>query len=397
MTRHRSSAAPLALVWSAVIVYASLFPFEGWRWPPGVPAWQLMRLPWPRYFIPFDITSNLLGYAPLGFLWALARLRQGAALWPAWAGAALAALLLSYAMEVTQHLLPLRVPSALDWVLNTAGGALGAVLAAAFRALGLLARWQALRERWLARGSGGALALLLLWPLALLFPTPVPLGVGQIGPELHQLLAAAVDGVPWAEPLAEWLQADANANDDAAPPLSPLAEGLTVALGLLAPCLLAFSASHRGWRRAGLVLGAVLLGLGATMLSNALSFGPDHALAWRTTAHTVALLAGALAALALTGLGTRLAGGLALVALTGLVVLVHQAPTDPYYAQSLQDWEQGRFIRFHGLAQWLGWLWPYGAIAWVLAHLGDGTDTTGTGAAGDKTEGLYGLSTIRRS
>ena len=26
---------------------------------------------------------------------------------------------------------------------------------------------------------------------------------------------------------------------------------------------------------------------------------------------------------------------------------------------SLQAWEQGRFIRFHGLAQWVGWLWPY--------------------------------------
>ena len=369
MNHHRSSAAPLALVWAAVIVYASLFPFEGWRWPPGVPAWQLMRLPWPRYFIPFDIVSNLLGYAPLGFLLALARLRHGAALLPAWAGAALAALLLSYAMEVTQHLLPLRVPSLLDWVLNTAGGALGAVLAAAFRALGLLARWQALRERWLARGSGGALALLLLWPVALLFPTPLPLGLGQIGPELHQWLAAAFDGVPWAEPLAFWLQAGVDA--DTASAQSPLAEGLTVALGLLAPCLLAFSASHRGWRRAWLVLGASALGLGATMLSNALSFGPDHALAWRTSANSLALLVGALAALALAGLDSRRAGGLALVALTGLVVLVHQAPTDPYYAQSLQDWEQGRFIRFHGLAQWLGWLWPYGAIAWVLAKLGE--------------------------
>ncbi|HOL37251.1 MAG TPA: teicoplanin resistance protein VanZ, partial [Rubrivivax sp.] len=45
-------------------------------------------------------------------------------------------------------------------------------------------------------------------------------------------------------------------------------------------------------------------------------------------------------------------------------------PTDPYYAQSLQAWEQGRFVRFHGLAQWVGWLWPYAAIAWFLAQLG---------------------------
>ena len=28
---------PLGWAWVALIVYASLFPFEGWRWPPG---WQ---------------------------------------------------------------------------------------------------------------------------------------------------------------------------------------------------------------------------------------------------------------------------------------------------------------------------------------------------------------------
>ena len=63
-----SSAVPLSLAWSALIIYASLFPFSGWRWTPGVWVWELLRLPWPRYFIAFDIFSNLLGYAPLGLL-----------------------------------------------------------------------------------------------------------------------------------------------------------------------------------------------------------------------------------------------------------------------------------------------------------------------------------------
>jgi len=48
---------------------------------------------------------------------------------------------------------------------------------------------------------------------------------------------------------------------------------------------------------------------------------------------------------------------------------VAQAPTDPYYAESLQGWEQGRFIRFHGLAQWIGWLWPYAALFYLLARV----------------------------
>jgi hypothetical protein len=52
-----------------------------------------------------------------------------------------------------------------------------------------------------------------------------------------------------------------------------------------------------------------------------------------------------------------------------MVALVAQAPADPYYAASLKGWEQGQFIRFHGLARWIGWLWPYAALAWLLTRL----------------------------
>ena len=65
----------------------------------------------------------------------------------------------------------------------------------------------------------------------------------------------------------------------------------------------------------------------------------------------------------------RVAAGFCLIALTALVMLVATAPADPYFAQSLQGWEQGRFIRFHGAAQWVGWLWPYAAIAFLLSRL----------------------------
>jgi hypothetical protein len=53
---------------------------------------------------------------------------------------------------------------------------------------------------------------------------------------------------------------------------------------------------------------------------------------------------------------------------------VAQAPSDPYFAQSLKAWERGRFVRFHGLAQWVGWLWPYLAMLWLLTRMG-GRDT----------------------
>jgi hypothetical protein len=65
-----------------------------------------------------------------------------------------------------------------------------------------------------------------------------------------------------------------------------------------------------------------------------------------------------------------MAAALALVVLAIQVVLVNLGANDPYLLQTLQSWEQGKFIRFHGVVQWAGWLWPYAAMVWLLAYLG---------------------------
>jgi hypothetical protein len=65
----------------------------------------------------------------------------------------------------------------------------------------------------------------------------------------------------------------------------------------------------------------------------------------------------------------RLCAALLLVALVVHLSLLNQAPESAYFAQTLATWEQGRFIRFHGLAQWLGWLWPFATLLYVLAAL----------------------------
>ena len=49
--------------------------------------------------------------------------------------------------------------------------------------------------------------------------------------------------------------------------------------------------------------------------------------------------------------------------------ILNQAPMNAYFSQTLQTWEQGRFIRFYGLGQWLGWLWPYATLAYVVVRL----------------------------
>jgi hypothetical protein len=174
--------------------------------------------------------------------------------------------------------------------------------------------------------------------------------------------------VPWAAPLSDALLEAEPANAPGTP-LTPFAEGALTAFGLLAPCLLAFTISPPGWRRFALVLGASVLGLATMTLSTALNFGPQHAWAWQTATTLPAVLAAvALAALS-AGLSRRSAAALGLVVTTALVVLAAQAPGDPYFAHSLQAWEQGRFIRFHGVAQWIGWLWPYALLVHLLRRV----------------------------
>ncbi len=365
-SRHHSSATPLSLAYAALVLYASLYPFADWRWPPGQALSALAALPWPPWRVSaFDLWSNLLGYLPLGALLAIAARRSGVQLRPALALAVLAPALLSYATEVLQQFLPGRHPSLKDWAMNSAGATWGALLALAWHSLGGVERWHALRERWFLRDSAGALALLALWPVGLLFPAPVPLGLGQVGEKLREILAALLAGVPWADGAYALLSTAAPPAD----PLRPLAEMLITALGLLAPCLVAYTVVAPGGRRVAIAAGALALGGIGMTLSTLLNFGPEHALAWLAPNTLPALGLGLLLALLLAPLKHRLVAGLGLVALTGLVVGVAQAPADPYFAQSLLAWEQGRFVRFHGLAQWVGWLWPYVAMGWLLSRV----------------------------
>lgn len=362
---HRSSALPLAWLAVAVVAYASLYPFEGWRWPAGASLWELMALPLPKQRLRFDIWANYLGYFPVAALMHASGVRGGARAGRCWWFAVLACSLLSFLMELTQQFLPQRFPSRLDWALNTAGAVGGASLSALALRLGWVDHWQLARDRWFIRRSGGALALLLAWPMGLLFPAPIPLGQGPSWARMQEALMALLVDVRGAEGLLGWLEA----SPPPAGQLSPLAEGLGMTLGLMGPCLLAYAVTRPGWRRAVMALGAAVLGLATTTLSAAMNFGPAHALAWLTPVVAPACLLALAVAGLLLGVSTRVAATLGLVALSAGLVLVGQAPSDPYFALSLQAWEQGRFIHFHGLAQWLGWLWPLAALGWLGAHL----------------------------
>jgi VanZ family protein len=364
---HKTSAWPLSQAYSALIVYASLYPFSGWR-DQGLAPWEFLWSPWPKYWTGFDVAANVAGYMPLGFLLALSFLRRGSRRFApatntvAIAVATLTAAVLALGMEAIQSYLPSRVASNVDFALNVGGALLGAIVAGGLELAGAIDRWSRFRVRWFVDDARGALVLLALWPFALLFPASVPLGLGQVFERMEAALAEWLMDTPFLE----WLPV----RDVELQPMVPGAELISVALGAIIPCLLGYSVIQSVGRRAAFAVAAIAVGVAATALSAALTWGPGHAWAWLSLPVRLGLLVGLALSLALLAVPRRGCAALVLLALVVHLSLLNQAPAaSAYFDQTLKTWEQGRFIRFHGLAQWLGWLWPYAALAYVLLRV----------------------------
>jgi VanZ family protein len=356
---RKTSAWPLSQICVALIVYASLYPFDQWR-DQGIWTWSFLTAPWPKYWLGFDVATNVLGYAPLGFFLTLSAMRMG------WQTrevlvATAAAACLSLALEGLQSYLPARVPSFPDFLLNTLGAFLGAVLANSLEHFGLLRRWSQFRARWFVRDAYMALVLMAVWPVALLFPVAVPLGLGQVWERVEDALTSAFE----ATPFEDWIPLRAFELE----PLLPGAELLCVMLGLLVPCLLGFGVIRQVGQRLVYLLVVLTMALGVSALSAALSYGPMHAWAWLDLPVMLGLVFGGVAALLFLPLSGRAAWAILLLAVLVQQSVLNQSPESAYFAQTLQTWEQGRFIRFHGLVQWLGWLWPYAVLMLALVHL----------------------------
>lgn len=356
---HKTSAWPLALIYIGLIVYASLYPFADLRYQ-GIVPWAFLDSALPKYWTGFDVAINMLGYLPLGFLLVVSAVRSDRGRFSV-ALAVLAAGVLSLTMESLQSYLPTRVPSNVDLALNVAGAGVGALMAWAMEKLGAIDHWSRLRARWFVTDARGGLVLLALWPLALLFPASVPFGLGQVLERLEAALADALEDTPFLD----WLPV----RDIELQPLVPGAEMVCVMLGFMIPCLLGYCIIRKVNIRALFLLAMFVVGVGATVLSAALSYGPEHALAWFSLPVKAGLVTALVLVIVSLWLPRRACAALVLLALGIYLSLLNQAPASPYFAQTLANWEQGRFIRFNGLAQWVGWLWPYAAMVYVLTQV----------------------------
>jgi VanZ family protein len=346
----------LLLAYVLLIVYGSLYPFSGWR-DQGVSPFAYLTGRLPRYITAFDVVTNLIAYAPLGFVALLAMhpLARGKF---AFAAAGLAGCALSLAMEALQTYLPSRISSNLDLATNSLGAFIGAGLALRF-GISLLGRGKmhALRHRWVLDGHQYDLGLVLLglWLFTQLNPGTLLFGNGDLRGLFEGLTAAL-------HPAEVFIQVEA-----------AVTACNMIAIGLFLSCLMQ---DERPLRGSLLALLAAALALKTVAVGELLK--AQNVFAWLTPGALLGLVAGALAlalALALPRAARMALAGLLLMAAT---VLVNVAPQNPYFADALQLWPQGYFLNFNGVTRLTSLAWPFAALFYLMLLAprppGDGRD-----------------------
>jgi VanZ family protein len=356
--RKGSPMARAALVaYLLLIVYASWFPFSGWRGS-GLPPFAFLNLTPPRYWTGFDVVVNIIGYIPLGMLIVPSiypRLRG------AWAVllTALLGMLVSGTMEAVQTFLPSRVPSNLDFLTNSIGCCIGACIGAVgARSYLNQNRLYQLRTRWFAPHASQGLVLLALWPLAQIYPQGYLFGHGQVLPIVSE----------W---LSDWL----DTSIDLVAMLRPgaamsveqywLSETIITACGMTGAVLAMLCLLRRGAPRSALIAALVGVALAVKTLSSSLLFTPDNAWVWITPGAQGGFLIGLIMVGGLAFAPMVAQRRLAVASLLLSLIVVNTVPVNPYFVSTLQGWVQGKFLNFNGAAQFLSLLWPFFAL-WFL-------------------------------
>lgn len=365
---HHSTLARQSLaLYTALIVYASWYPFSGWR-SLGLGPFDYLGDPLPHYWTVFDVVTNVLGYMPFGALVVLA-------VWPRWRGVRAVALafaggtLLSALMEAVQTWLPTRVASNLDLATNALGTLAGAALAVPATSALLERGWlRHLRFRWFERDAAALLVLAGLWPFATMFPEPRLFGLGDWPAAFWQrfdvsMQDAVLAWAPAAWHLRAWPGALAAALPDSG------WEALVTTLNLFGAAALASLPMRERAPRARLVLLLVATTLGVKAGATFLQSQSGLLFDWATPGAVAGIVFGTLAALVALRLPRGVRAAAAAAALAVSLVLVNVLPVNPYFDVLLADWRQGRYLHFNGLARWLAWTWPWAALVWSAFSL----------------------------
>ncbi|MXN80064.1 teicoplanin resistance protein VanZ [Burkholderia sp. 4701] len=362
---HRAStlARQACAAYAALIVYASLYPFDGWL-ALGIGPFDYLFAPMQRYVTAFDVVTNVLGYLPFGALAVLA-------LHPRWRGvgatliAAGLGTLLSASMEALQTYLPTRIASNLDLAANALGTLLGAALVApatgALLERGVLRR---LRFAWFEADGATPLLLAVLWPFAIVFPSPFLFGIGDWPATLWEradvsMQDALLAWLPAAWQVTDWPQrVDGWLSDSA---WEAVLGGLMLFPALAVASLAMRPRAPRVRLLIAFVATTLVLKSAATYMQSATGL----VVVWATPGARLGIELGFAAALVALYVPGAWRAALAAAALCAGVALVNLLPVNPFFDYTLSGWRQGRYVHFNSIARWLAWIWPYAALIWL--------------------------------
>ncbi|QRX84100.1 VanZ family protein [Glaciimonas sp. PAMC28666] len=358
-SQSSSFARVSLLIYLLLIIYASWYPFSGWR-DVGLTPWAFLSAPLPHYWTVFDVWTNVLGYMPLGLLTVLVLPRKISLVWTVIL-VTVAGILFSGVMEAVQTYLPTRVSSNLDLLTNSIGAMLGSILGAIFRyRFGPESKLLLLRERWFNREASHGMVMVALWPVAQLAPLNHLFGFGQVTSMLSSWLS------DWFEQpidLAAWMTNDVQLSAEQ----YWMTESIITACGLIAAGLMLLILLRKGAPKVALTLFLIWVTLSVKAFASALLFTPENVLVWLTPGALTGLLVGAVILVALSFTPQRLQRWVAALALIISLVVVNVIPDNPYFVETLQTWSLGKFLNFNGAAQFLALLWPFFTL-WFLCH-----------------------------
>lgn len=339
----------LAVAYLLVVVYASLQPFRGWRVPPEE-ILRFLTAPWTRFITLQDVAVNVAAYVPLGFLLSIG---WGARYGPARGAvaAAVAASVLSLAMEAGQMFLPSRIASNVDLLANAVGALLGAMAAPLFAPTRILGgKLHAARHRLFREGAAAdaGLVVIALWLATQFHPTAQLFGTGGLRVALELPAYSAHT-----------------------PSLALASEAAVVLLNLLGVGLMLSALMHEGTRRM-LAIGAVVGAALAIKIFTAVALVRASApLAWLTPGVLAGLVVGwaLLYGAARLPRPAQLAGSVACIVLA--TAAINLAPDNPYQSipPRLLAGGASHFLSFSSIVRALSELWPLLAAGFLLYAL----------------------------
>jgi VanZ family protein len=333
----------LSLLFAGAVAFATLYPLVDWRLrAQGAFAFLLEGLP--RYWTWFDVLSNAFAYGVLGLLLTLGWLTRATPP-AAFASVTLACSLMSLGLEAAQTYLPARVPSLLDWIANTLGGAAGAWLGATLNRAAQRSERLAVpvRELWYEQGPPTGWVLLLLWLAAQLVPQRLLFATGHVEPALQRMLDRLQPADrPDLSRLVGWLWGEA----------APTGYGVAIEAGVVvcAVCTvgaIAFALVQGSRRRLALIAGIALFAFGLRSLA-----------------------VGAVLLYGLETLGPRLRAAAGVATAAAGVALVNLVPDDQYFDSMVATVQVGQLSNLHGLLRIVSFVWPLLAIVWFSRRTG---------------------------